>query len=76
VTGLPLPRAATAAQLKQKLLDAGVLSDPEKTIVAFESPEAAYAEAISKAGENDRIVVFGSFLTVAGAMRARRTALH
>ncbi|MBY0571743.1 MAG: bifunctional tetrahydrofolate synthase/dihydrofolate synthase [Burkholderiaceae bacterium] len=76
VTGLPLPRAATAAQLKQKLLDVGVLSDPEKTIVAFESPEAAYAEAISKAGENDRIVVFGSFLTVAGAMRARRTALH
>ncbi|MBC3928567.1 bifunctional tetrahydrofolate synthase/dihydrofolate synthase [Undibacterium sp. CY21W] len=76
VTGLPLPRAATAAQLKQKLLDAGVLSDPEKTIVAFEAPEAAYTEAISKAGENDRIVVFGSFLTVAGAMRARRTALH
>jgi dihydrofolate synthase/folylpolyglutamate synthase len=30
VTGLPLPRAATAAQLKQKLLDAGVLSDPKK----------------------------------------------
>lgn len=76
VTGLPLPRAATAEQLKQKLLDAGVLSDPEKTVVTFASPEAAYAEAISKAGENDRIVVFGSFLTVAGAMRARRTALH
>jgi len=76
VTGLPLPRAATAEQLKQKLLDAGVLSDPEKNIVTFAAPEAAYAEAVSKAGENDRIVVFGSFLTVAGAMRARRTALH
>ncbi|MBC3886146.1 bifunctional tetrahydrofolate synthase/dihydrofolate synthase [Undibacterium griseum] len=76
VTGLPLPRAATALQLKQKLLDAGVLADPEKTIQTFDSPEQAYAQAMSQAGENDRIVVFGSFLTVAGVMRARRSALH
>ncbi|MFZ6722273.1 bifunctional tetrahydrofolate synthase/dihydrofolate synthase [Undibacterium sp. Ji49W] len=76
VTALPLPRAAPVDVLKDKLIAAGVLADPEKTVTSFESPEQAYAEAISKAGENDRIVVFGSFLTVAGVMRARRSALH
>lgn len=76
VTALPLPRAAPVEVLKDKLIAAGVLADTEKTVTGFESPEQAYADAISKAGENDRIVVFGSFLTVAGVMRARRSALH
>ncbi|MBI1772227.1 MAG: bifunctional tetrahydrofolate synthase/dihydrofolate synthase [Burkholderiales bacterium] len=76
VTALPLPRAAPVEVLKDKLIAAGVLADTEKTVTGFDTPEQAYADAISKAGENDRIVVFGSFLTVAGAMRARRSALH
>jgi dihydrofolate synthase/folylpolyglutamate synthase len=69
---LPLPRAATAEQLSQQVSAAGVLIDKEHSIQAFVSPEEAYTFAMSKAGENDRIVVFGSFLTVAGAMRVRR----
>lgn len=76
VTALPLPRAAPVEVLKDKLVAAGVLADTEKTVTSFDTPEQAYAAAISKAGENDRIVVFGSFLTVAGVMRARRSALH
>ncbi|MFZ6759252.1 bifunctional tetrahydrofolate synthase/dihydrofolate synthase [Undibacterium sp. Ji50W] len=76
VTALPLPRAAPVDVLKDKLIAAGVLADAEKTVTSFDTPEQAYADAISKAGENDRIVVFGSFLTVAGVMRARRSALH
>lgn len=76
VADLPLPRAAKTAELEAKLLAAGVLDDSEKSISSFASPELAYAAAISKAGENDRIVVFGSFLTVAGAMRARKTVVH
>ncbi|MFZ6775214.1 bifunctional tetrahydrofolate synthase/dihydrofolate synthase [Undibacterium sp. Ji83W] len=76
VTALPLPRAAPVEVLKDKLIAAGVLADTEKTVTGFDTPEQAYADAISKAGENDRIVVFGSFLTVAGVMRARRSALH
>jgi dihydrofolate synthase/folylpolyglutamate synthase len=76
VTDLPLPRAATAAQLEAKLVAAGVLQDGEKSIRQFDRPESAYAYAMSNAGENDRIVVFGSFLTVAGVMRARRQASH
>lgn len=76
VTALPLPRAAPVEVLKDKLIAVGVLADTEKTVTGFDTPEQAYAAAISKAGENDRIVVFGSFLTVAGVMRARRSALH
>lgn len=80
VTDLPLPRAATAEQLKQKLLDAGVVpqheSNAEHTINTFASPADAYANAMSRAGENDRIAVFGSFLTVAGVMAARNAESH
>lgn len=77
LTDLPLPRAATAEQLKQALLDAGVTScstpGTERTIETFSSPAAAFANARSRAGENDRIAVFGSFLTVAGVMEAKRS---
>lgn len=72
VTDLPLPRAATAVQLRQKLLDAGIAPQNEPnaecTIQVFDSPANAFSNARSRAGENDRIAVFGSFLTVAGAM--------
>jgi dihydrofolate synthase/folylpolyglutamate synthase len=77
LTDLPLPRAATALQLKQKLLEAGVVPSDEPgaecTIQTFETPAAAFTNAQSRAGENDRIAVFGSFLTVAGVMRAIRS---
>jgi dihydrofolate synthase / folylpolyglutamate synthase len=73
VTDLPLPRAASAEQVKEKLLAAGILPGPECSIETFASPAAAFANARSRAGENDRIAVFGSFLTVAGVMEARRS---
>ena len=80
VTDLPLPRAATAEQLKEKLLKAGVASQhepgAEQCIQTFSSPAAAFANAVSRAGENDRIAVFGSFLTVAGVMAARNLEHH
>jgi dihydrofolate synthase/folylpolyglutamate synthase len=80
VTDLPLPRAETATGLKQALLDAGVMPNfqvgAEKTIETFASPAEAFLNARKRAGENDRIAVFGSFLTVAGVMEVTRTALH
>jgi dihydrofolate synthase/folylpolyglutamate synthase len=76
VTDLPLPRAASAEHLKQKLLDAGVVpksqAGAEKSIEIFASPAAAFENARGRAGENDRIAVFGSFLTVAGVMEAQK----
>lgn len=75
LTDLPLPRAASAQQIHERLIQAGVVEDAEHSIQIFATPEAAYMFALSKAGENDRIAVFGSFLTVAGAMKARKTML-
>lgn len=63
---LPLARAATASQLKDRLMAAGVA---ENSVAVFGSPQEALAAAKSVAGENDKILIFGSFWTVAGATR-------
>lgn len=80
LTDLPLPRAASAHHIREKLNAAGVVAndkaDAECTIQCFESPANAFANAMERAGENDRIVVFGSFLTVAGVMAFRAAAHH
>ncbi|MFC5474850.1 bifunctional tetrahydrofolate synthase/dihydrofolate synthase [Paraherbaspirillum soli] len=80
LTALPLPRAASGEQLQERLLAAGVKAedgaDAEASIQTFATPAQAYANALSRAGENDRIVVFGSFLTVAGVMEARKSGFH
>jgi dihydrofolate synthase/folylpolyglutamate synthase len=67
VCDLPGPRAAGAAAIAAAIARA----DAGGEVFAFESPRAAYAEARRRAGENDRILVFGSFLTVADVMAAR-----
>ena len=75
LTDLPSARAATASELAAKVpLVQGERA--ERTVNIFANPAEAYANAISRAGENDRIVVFGSFLTVAGVMAARKSSLH
>jgi dihydrofolate synthase/folylpolyglutamate synthase len=66
VCSLPPPRGAQAAELAQALRKAGV-----EAARKFENPALAYAAACSEAAENDRIVVFGSFYTVADVLAAR-----
>jgi len=78
VTALPSPRSADPAALAEKLAErrpAGAKAD-DFSVTAFSTPGEAYANAVSRAGENDRIVVFGSFYTVAGVMAARKNSLH
>jgi dihydrofolate synthase/folylpolyglutamate synthase len=65
---LPTPRASTAQQLAQlwqqtpaRLLDCKVSTHA--------NPSAALSAAIEKADPADRIVVFGSFLTVGGVLQ-------
>ena len=57
------PRGAQATELIG-ILEAEGIQAPQ-----FESPAAAFREARMKADEGDRILIFGSFLTVAEVLR-------
>ncbi|WP_066076974.1 bifunctional tetrahydrofolate synthase/dihydrofolate synthase [Bergeriella denitrificans] len=60
---LDVPRGMSADALQQKLAAHGI-----DNVRSFGNIGEAYRAALAKAGENDRIVVFGSFHTVAEAM--------
>ena len=77
IAQLPSPRSADPAALVEKV-QAHRKPDAkpgEWTAAAFPDPGSAFADAMKRAGENDRIVVFGSFYTVAGVMAARKPSL-
>ncbi|WP_150697665.1 bifunctional tetrahydrofolate synthase/dihydrofolate synthase [Pandoraea terrae] len=74
--GLPTPRAADAAALEADLRAVGFREDADHSVAQHASPEAAFAAALKLCGENDRIVVFGSFFTVAGVMAYRKSQRH
>ncbi len=76
VTDLPLPRAASAGQLEAALRKAGVEDGADCSVTRFASPADAFRDALERASENDRIVVFGSFHTVAGVMAYRKSQQH
>ena len=62
------PRAASAEDLAGALVRAGV----KDAGLRFATPALAYAYAREQMGEDDRIVAFGSFLTVADVMQSIR----
>ena len=78
VAELDSPRSAKAGALAGKLaaLKPAGAKEGDFSVTAFANPGDAYANALSRAEENDRIVVFGSFYTVAGVMAARKNSLH
>ena len=78
VAELDSPRSAKAGALAGKLaaLKPTGAKEGDFSVTAFANPGDAYANALSRAEENDRIVVFGSFYTVAGVMAARKNSLH
>ena len=65
---LPGPRGARAGELAQHL--------EGKEVLLHDTPAEAFESAAARAGENDKIVVFGSFLTVGEVMAwlKRRTS--
>ena len=67
VATLPGPRGATAAAVAATLERAGVAP---AAIRCHDDVAAAWRAAREGAGEADRIIVFGSFLTVAAALAA------
>ncbi len=67
LTDLPLPRAATAEVLKQKLIAAGITRGrTSQCITVYHHAVDAFASARNNAMKNDRIVAFGSFWVVTG----------
>ena len=73
---LPGPRGSSADDLATRLRAAGIAdvvdrkAGVETSVVCVATAAEGLALARSRAGENDRIVVFGSFLTVADALLA------
>ena len=67
---LAVPRGATADTLARALQDSGAQGE----VFRFGNPRDAYAASRKRAGENDRIVVFGSFHTVADVMQGIEAA--
>ncbi|MDO4641036.1 MAG: bifunctional tetrahydrofolate synthase/dihydrofolate synthase [Neisseria sp.] len=63
IAPLHLPRGTTAEVLEAKLAEHGIAN-----VKQFENIAKAYDAAFAAASENDRIVVFGSFHTVAEVM--------
>ena len=61
-------RAASAARLEEVLAERGL----SKSTRAFATVDSALDTARREAGPNDRIIVFGSFYTVAEALRSVR----
>ena len=68
VATLPGPRGASAGAVRDALLACGVADD---AVAPFDDVESALAAAQGAADEADRIIVFGSFLTVAAALAAQ-----
>lgn len=76
VTDLPLARAASAEQLEAALRAAGVADGPDSSVTRFATPAEAFQDALRRASDDDRIIVFGSFHTVAGVMAYRKSRQH
>jgi dihydrofolate synthase / folylpolyglutamate synthase len=67
VATLPGPRGASAEAIRTELLQAGIAPP---AVRMFDDIDSACAAARGEVVEADRIVVFGSFLTVAAALAA------
>jgi dihydrofolate synthase / folylpolyglutamate synthase len=76
VTDLPIGRAASAEALEAELRHAGVTDGPDSSVTRFATPAEAFQDATSRATDDDRILVFGSFFTVGGVMAYRKSRQH
>jgi len=68
-TDLPLPRAATAADLAALHARLALAGPGPVTVACHADPVQALQAALAGADPADRIVVFGSFYTVGGVLK-------
>ena len=65
---LPSPRAASAAQLQTCLLQTGFVADVEHSVQTHDTVQQALLQLSTQVPADDRIVIFGSFVTVEQAL--------
>lgn len=70
--GLPGPRGLSAEELATEARAAGLSGDGRE----FATPAEAYRAVRKEAAPDDRIIVFGSFLTVADVLEVVRAERH
>ncbi len=70
---LPSPRAADVAQLQACLLQAGFKVDAEHSVHTHDSVQQALLQLSTQVPASDRMVVFGSFVTVEQALLGMQT---
>ena len=78
LTPLPSLRSASTENLAVALTAASAANtkkngQEESSVTSFTDVKLAYAAATERATQDDRIVVFGSFLTVAAVLAARKS---
>jgi len=73
---LPSPRAATAQQIQQILEKLGVKNTNESGVTSHLTVDEAYQKTSEQIGQNDRMVIFGSFLTVSAVMALQKLQKH
>lgn len=72
--------AQQSGQAKSQLADQTTLAlqtmpkELQQSVTIFDNVQDAYANACGRANEDDRIAVFGSFLTVGAVMTAKQTS--
>lgn len=66
VAGIEHARGTTSVEIAEQLK---LMMPAERSIKTFADIVSAYRQACKEASENDRIIVFGSFFTVADVMR-------
>lgn len=69
VVDLPTRRAIGAEELATRLRARGFGDEGDRTVTTFSDANSALAQAHERANEADRIVVFGSFHTVAACLK-------
>ncbi len=77
--GLPSARAASAQSLVERVQQAGSQAKPgSQPVASFAHPDpaSALAAAVASAGPADRIVIFGSFMTVGAVLAAGLPRSH
>jgi dihydrofolate synthase/folylpolyglutamate synthase len=68
LAGLDDPRGLTAEALAERLRAAGAPGQQEPSLVLHPDPASALAAVAAAAGAADRVLVFGSFVTVGAAL--------